>query len=286
MPSPELFSKGLIVTADDFGAAPEVNEAVVRAHREGILTCASLMVAAPGAGDAVNRAKALPSLAVGLHLVLVEGKPVLPASQIPDLVGADGNFRTDMVKASFGMALLPWVRRQLAAEIEAQFSAFASTGLRLDHVNAHKHFHLHPTIAGLMMETGKRYGMTAARAPVEPPHILKQIEADAPGSGIEYFCGRRLRDRLTRAGVFSPDHVFGLAWTGQMNAKRVKALIDRLPEGVSEIYLHPATSAYAGAASGYRYTEEFSALMDPEVLSAAKQVALGSFEHFQSPVVR
>ena len=124
-------TKALIVTSDDFGAAPEVNEAVERAHREGILTCASLMVAAPGAGDAVKRAKTMPKLGVGLHLVLVEGKPVLPPEQIPNLVGPDGNFRTDMVKASFGMAMLPWVKKQLAAEIEAQFAAFAATGLTL-----------------------------------------------------------------------------------------------------------------------------------------------------------
>jgi hopanoid biosynthesis associated protein HpnK len=280
----ELFSRGLIVTADDFGAAPEVNDAVERAHREGILRCASLMVAASAAGDAVARAKAMPSLAVGLHLVLVEGKPVLPAAQIPDLVGADGNFRSDMVKASFAMAFLPRVRRQLAHEIEAQFEAFASTGLKLDHVNAHKHFHLHPTIAGLVVEIGRHYGMKAMRAPVEPPHILRQIEADAPGSGIEYFCGRRLKDRLARKGIFTPDYVFGLAWSGQMNAKRMAALIARLPEGVSEIYLHPATRAYPGSAQGYRYGEELNAALAPDVLERAKSVALGSFEHFQNPV--
>ena len=98
-----MAARGLIVTADDFGIAPEVNEAVMRAHREGILTCASLMVAAPAAADAVVRAKTMPNLGVGLHLVLVEGKPVLPPQQIPNLVGPDGNFRTDMVKASIGI---------------------------------------------------------------------------------------------------------------------------------------------------------------------------------------
>jgi len=276
------FTRALIVTADDFGAAPEVNEAVVRAHREGILTCASLMVAAPAAADAVVRAKANPRLGVGLHVVLVEGKPVLPASQIPDLIGADGNFRTDMVKVSFAMAFLPRVRRQLAAEIEAQFSAFASTGLTLDHVNAHKHFHLHPTIGKLVLEIGRRYGMKSARAPVEPPAVLRKIEPNAPGSGIEYFCGGRLRDRFRRAGIFAPDHVFGLAWTGAMTAKRVAALIENLPEGVSEIYLHPATSAYNGSVAGYRYSAEFSGLMAPEVIAGSKTVALGSFGHFQA----
>jgi chitin disaccharide deacetylase len=273
-------SKALIVTSDDFGAAPEVNEAVERAHREGILTCASLMVAAPAAGDAVKRAKTMPKLGVGLHLVLVEGKPVLPPEQIPNLVGPDGNFRTDMVKASFGIAMLPWVKKQLAAEIEAQFAAFAATGLALDHVNAHKHFHLHPTIGRLTVEIGKRYGMTAMRSPIEPPEIIRQIEPGASGGDMERFIGARLKDRLWVSRIWSPDAVFGLAWSGAMNTRRVKAILERLPDGVSEIYLHPALSAYPGSAPGYRYTDELTALLAPEVLECARSIPRGRFADF------
>ena len=137
----------MIVTADDFGAAREVNEAVEKAHRGGILTAASLMVAAPACADAVAKAKSMPSLGVGLHIVLVEGRPILPPDSIPDLVDAGGFFRNDMVRAGVAMFFRPAVRKQLAKEIEAQFEAFRRTGLPLDHVNAHKHFHLHPTIA-------------------------------------------------------------------------------------------------------------------------------------------
>ena len=89
----------LIVTADDFGLAVEVNQAVEAAHRDGILTGASLMVGAPAAADAVARAKALPSLKVGLHVVLVDGRPVLPPAAVPDLVGPDGAFIDDMPRA-------------------------------------------------------------------------------------------------------------------------------------------------------------------------------------------
>src|SRR6478735_1737448 len=160
--------KRLIVTADDFGAAVEVNEAVERAHRHGILSAASLMVSGAAAQDAVTRAKTMPKLRVGLHLVLVEGKPVLPAGSVPDLVDKTGHFRTDMARAGAAMFFRPKVRAQLAAEIEAQFAAFAATGLRLDHVNAHKHFHLHPTIAALMIETATAYGVRGARVPLEP----------------------------------------------------------------------------------------------------------------------
>jgi len=274
--------KGLIVTADDFGAALQVNEAVERAHSEGILTAASLMVAAPAARDAVERARRLPKLGVGLHLVLVEGKPVLPAKDIPDLVGPDGNFRPDMVKASIAMAFLPWVRRQLAEEIDAQFEAFAATGLTLDHVNAHKHFHLHPTIAKLIIKTGAKYGLKGVRAPIEPPEVIRKIEPNTMGGDIERFAGARLQERLWYAKLWAPDQVFGLAWTGAMTAKRVAALLANLPDGVSEIYMHPALSPYPGSAPGYRYSDELGALLAPECIGLAHQHRLGTFADFAS----
>jgi hypothetical protein len=171
-------TRRLIVTADDFGASPEVNAAVEQAHLGGILTAASLMVGGDAAGDAVERARRLPGLGVGLHLVLVEGRPLLPPEQIPALVDGNGQFRSDMVRTALTIFALPSARRQLAAEIDAQFAAFAATGLKLDHVNAHKHFHLHPTIASAILRAGKRYGMTAMRAPIEPPAVIAAIDGE------------------------------------------------------------------------------------------------------------
>ena len=109
-------NQGLIVTADDFGLDIAVNAAVETAHRDGILTCASLMVAGAAVADAVERARRLPNLRVGLHLVLVEGGPALPPASVPDLVGADGRFRDDMASAAVAMFFKPRVRRQLADE--------------------------------------------------------------------------------------------------------------------------------------------------------------------------
>src|SRR5262249_56831666 len=106
--------KRVVVTADDFGLAREVNEAVEAAHRDGILTAASLMVAGPAAQDAIARARRLPRLHVGLHLVLVEGRPVLPAQDLPDLVDADGRFRGDMVRLRIDIFMRASVRRQMA----------------------------------------------------------------------------------------------------------------------------------------------------------------------------
>jgi chitin disaccharide deacetylase len=278
--------KGLIVTADDFGAAGQVNDAVECAHREGILTAASLMVCAPAAADAVKRAKAMPRLGVGLHLVLVEGRPALPASEISALVDADGYFRTNMVRAGAAMFFLPHVRRQLAAEIEAQFKAFAATGLVLDHVNAHKHFHLHPTIAGLIVRIGRRYGLKAMRVPYEPVETLRQVERSARGNLVVEHWARRLRRRLAAASIASPDRVFGLGWSGAMTTARLAGLIAHLPDGLSEIYLHPATSpGFPGAAPGYLYGEELAALTSLQALDLTKKhhVHLGSFADFLPP---
>ena len=274
----------LIVTADDYGASPEVNEAVEQAHTNGILTAASLMVSGAAAADAVRRARAMPSLRVGLHLLLVEGKPVLPAGAVPDLVDANGGFRTDMARAGAAMFFLPHVRRQLEAEIEAQFAAFGATGLRLDHVNAHKHFHLHPTIACLIVKIGKRHGVKGARVPLEPHSVLGKIEKQQ-SSGIAALTApfaRALRGRFRRAGIAAPDQVFGLAWSGAMRAERLAGLLTHLPEGLSEIYMHPATGPYPGSAPGYAYGAELAALTDPRMraLVRAGDIRLGGFGDF------
>jgi hopanoid biosynthesis associated protein HpnK len=255
--------KTLIVTADDFGVDVSVNEAVERGHREGILTAASLMVGGKAVADAVERARRLPTLGVGLHLVLVEGRPTLPPEQVSRLVDGSGNFRTDMVRSAVAMTFDPRARRQLAAEIEAQFAAFAATGLPLDHVNAHKHFHLHPVIASLMLKSGRRHGLKAARAPVEPRAMLSAVEPDATlHRDPAILWARVMRKRLRTAGITTPDQVFGLAWSGGMNTTRFAGLIERLPEGVTEIYTHPAmTDTWPGHAPGYRYRDEYDALI-------------------------
>ena len=277
----------LIVTADDFGAAEPVNEAVERAHRDGILTAASLMVAAPAAADAVRRAKASPGLRVGLHLTLAEGRPMLPSEQVSLLVDADGGFRTDMAAAGARMFFDPVARRQLAAEIEAQFAAFAATGLPLDHVNAHKHFHLHPTIGGFIVRIGRRYGLSAVRAPREPLSVIRKLEPASAsfGAGAVSAFARLAAMRFRRAGLLVPDQVFGLAWSGAMTSKRLAGLIRGLPQGLSEIYLHPGLDGeFAGAAAGYRYAEEFAALVDLDVRRATQEagVQLGGFVDFQT----
>ena len=266
----------LVVTADDFGADEAVNEAVEIAHREGVLTAASLMVTGDAAADAVARARRLPGLGVGLHLVLVEGRPALPPEVIPDLVNNFGEFRTNMALAGLRFAVSPAVRRQLAAEIEAQFGAFAATALPLDHVNAHKHFHVHPTIGRLVIEAARRHGARAIRTPIEPGSPMGTAR-------LAVVFARRLRARAIRAGLTAPDRVFGLADSGRMDEARVVAALTGVSDGLNELYLHPAMrDDWPGHAPGYRYRAEHAALTAPAVREAiaATGARLGRFADF------
>jgi hopanoid biosynthesis associated protein HpnK len=193
---------------------------------------------------------------------------------VPDLVTPEGLFRTDMARMGADIFFKPAVRRQLAAEIEAQFEAFARTGLALDHVNTHKHYHLHPTIAGAMLTIGRRYGLRASRAPVEPRRVLAAVDPAAvpPPAYVTEPWARMVRARYRRAGVAVADQVFGLAWSGHMTPERVVGLIRNLPDGLSELYLHPATDGdFSGAAQGYDYKAELAALLAPDTRAAVAE---------------
>ncbi len=266
----------LIVTADDFGLAPEVNEAIERGHREGILSTTSLMVAAPAAPDAVERAKRLPSLRVGLHVVLVNGRSILTPAQIPLLVNAEGEFANDLFAAGVRYFFTPGVRRELEAEIRAQFAAFAATGLPLDHVNAQNHMHVHPTVLSLIVKVGREYGARAVRIPYEP--FWQSWRAMRTGGAARLANAAFLapwltimRLRLKSAGMVTNDYVFGMHETGHMTASRVRSFVRNLPEGTSEVYVHPATHTWPQAfPPDYDFAGEFAALIDPDVIRAVR----------------
>ena len=260
----------IVITADDFGLAREVNEAVEIGCSQGILSAASLMVSAPHADDAVARANRLPRLRVGLHLALTDAMPTLPRKQIPRLVDGRGRLRSDLVRLGLDLATSKAARAQMREEIEAQFRAFRMTGLHLDHVNVHRHFHLHPVVADMVIDIGSRYGAGSLRVPREP---LQMIRPRRLGENIvEDLCSRVLRRHARLRGIVSPEAVFGLRWSGRMTRERLRFLLDSLPRGFWEIYLHPATSdAFPGHASGYRYVEELGALLDPANAEALRR---------------
>ena len=245
-----------------------------RAHREGVLSTTSLMVGAPAAADAVACAKRLPGLRVGLHLVLADGAATLPRERIPDLVDANGRFGEAMARDGFRFFFLPRVRHQLAAEVRAQFAAYAATGLTLDHVNAHKHFHLHPTVLSLILSIGREFGLRAVRLPAE---------AGAPLTLRPWL--RLLRRRLDRAGIVHNDHIAGIAASGAMDEAALLRALDQLRPGLTEIYLHPATvsgAAVAPSMPGYRHAEELAALLSPRVRARLEQLRMrrGGFGDF------
>jgi chitin disaccharide deacetylase len=249
--------KRLIVSADDFGLSREVNDAVERAHAKGILGAASLMVAAPATDDAIARAHALPSLRVGLHLVLVNGRPILPAERVAPLVDRNGDFPSDLVAAGVRYFFHPGARRALEDEIRAQFEAFARTGIPLDHVNAQNHLHVHPTILGIVLRIGREFGMRAVRIPREPNDAAFLI----PWLGL-------MERRLHAAGITTNDIVLGIRHSGHMTREVVLRLLDELPDGVTELYFHPATQAWEGIdpqIAAYDFAGELDALLSPDV---------------------
>jgi chitin disaccharide deacetylase len=232
------------------------------------------MVGGPAAADAIARARSLPGLRVGLHVVLVDGKPILDPADIPALVDSNGWLRNDLPAYGARIAFRPWVRRQVEREMIAQFEAYRATGLPLDHVNTHRHFHLHPVIAAALVRIGKSFGMRALRVPYEPWKVVADIEPQTQRQAGRIVApwAALLRHRVRRAGLITADAVFGLAWSGAMTKERLAALLGRLPQGLVEIYFHPAmTDSFPGAAAGYRYAEEFAALCDSESIAAARR---------------
>jgi len=271
--------KFLIVTADDFGLHEAVNEAVEQASVAGVLTAASLMVAAPAAADAVRRARKLPRLRVGLHVVLADGSAMLTPDLIPDLADRAGRMNGRMFVNGVRFFAFPGVRRQLEAEIRAQFSAFARTGLTLDHVNVHKHFHLHPTLLEMLLRIGREYGATAVRVPDEPLWFAAQSGHWFAGANAALLAPwiALMKRRLRMAHVLHNDRIFGVAASGAMDEAKLLAILERLPPGVTEIYLHPATesgSTIASSMSTYRHADELAALLSARVRAA---IATGGF---------
>jgi chitin disaccharide deacetylase len=269
-------SRSVIFSADDFGLSVAVNEAVEQAHQEGILQSASLMVAGAAAQDAVRRAQRNPGLRIGLHLVVIEGPAVLAQASVPALIDRAGMFPSDQLQLGVKYFFSPVARRQLAAEIRAQFRAFEITGLALDHANAHKHMHLHPTVGAMLIRIGKEFGLRRIRIPAEPPDVLARCgDAASTGDRALYRWSSLLRRQANQAGLATNDHCFGVRWSGHMTKARIARLLQHLPDDESEIYFHPATrrdpilDRFMG---NYEHEAEFQTLMDPSIRALRDQV--------------
>ena len=277
--------KKLIVTADDFGLCREVNEAVAAAHTRGVLTAASLMVRGDAVEDAVAVAKANPRLGVGLHLVLVQGRSVLPKSRIPDIVDEEGNFADAVAASGVRYFFSPAARRQVAEECEAQVRRFLDLGLKIDHIDGHTHLHIHPTILEIVIGLARKYRIPAVRLPRQPIRSLSARQA--PMAMVMAPWVARTRARLRAAGLFHNDAVFGLFETGRLDREAWRKILAELEPGVNEVYGHPAThtrGVLLEQMPGYHHAEELAALQDPELRRriADSGIVLGSFSAFSS----
>ena len=263
----------VLFTADDFGLSPHLNQAVALAHHFGLLQNASLMPAAPAARQAITLARQLPGLCLGVHLTLIQGRAVLPPSALPNLVDAEGRFSSDPVSTGwryfFEPRVLPEIRRELAAQIEAVLAA----GLPVWHLNGHLNLHLHPRIAPLVVDLAREYSIPALRLAREDWRTTASL---APGNpfpkaalGVVFaLLSRRAGVLAAAAGLVVNDHLFGLTNPGRVTEAYLVRLVPRLQPGLTEIYGHPALAAdpvLARAAPGYRRIEEFKALVSPHL---------------------
>ena len=239
----------VIITADDFGLALPVNEAVEQAHQSGVLTSASLMVAENGAANAIGRARRHPTLRVGLHLVVVDGRPILPPERIQSLADVSGRLPDQLFRAGVRFFFRPAARRQLRDEVRAQLESFRATGLALDHVDTHRHMVLHPTVLGAIIELASEFDIRAVRVPVEPLRATRGLPLTrriaAAGRGVFLAPWIALvRWRLRRAGIACNSEVRGLADTGAMNEATVLRLISTLSADITGMFFHPATASF------------------------------------------
>ena len=239
----------LIVNADDFGRSHEINQAVIRAHREGILTTASLRVNGEGADEAVELAQQNPRLGIGLHLTLACGLSTLGQKEIPDLVTREGFFSDDPVRAGMAYFFRRRLTPQLSREMEAQFRKFHQTGLLLDHVNGHLHFHLHPTVFAILMQHARTWGIKALRLTYDPLSLNARL---AKGRWpyrlshwlIYFILSRRAKAALREQGIRHTRTVFGLLQNANVDEAFVLGLLQRLPAGDSELYSHPSLDEF------------------------------------------
>jgi len=269
MDRPEIEQR-LIVNADDFGLSPSVNEAVIRAHCEGILTTASLMVNEPGFDEAVKLAKQNPQLGVGLHLTLLMGHAALPPEKIPGLADLRGEFSHKPVATGFRYFFQRDLREQLRAEIHAQFEKFHATGLPLDHVNGHLHLHLHPIVFHILMEDAVPLGIRRMRLTRD---CFARSRRMARGywfyrishALIYEWLSNRARDPLRQRGIQHAEITFGLLQNARVNENYILRLLPELPPGDSELYSHPSLD---------EFKHEFDALVSPCVKELIKSLGV------------
>lgn len=234
----------LIINGDDFGYSEAVNRAIIQAHQHGVLTSASLMVNEAAAAQAITLAKTQPSLAVGLHLVLVLGHAALPHAELPHITDAQGRFTDSSLHAGLQYYFSHTARREVRREMRAQFEKFAATGLPFSHVDGHTHLHQHPVVFTELIRLCEEFNVRRVR--IVKGEIRLSLRLDRRRLPLKlvwgtvfnmlgYWCERQLRG----CSFVQPQKVYGLLQSGDLNEDYLLGLIPRMAQIPTEIYAHP-----------------------------------------------
>ena len=263
-------SKRLVVNADDFGFTPDVNAGIMEAHRNGILTAATLMANGEAFEDAVERARATPTLDIGCHLVLIGGRSLLaPYHALP---------------ATVSELLVALGRRRLRVydEIAAQVRRILSAGIGPSHLDTHKHTHLAPPVLDAVARVSEEFRIPWVRRPFDLP-LTASLRGGVPWnkrvtSGSLGLLRGRFHSVLERHHCRTTDHFAGFQITGRFRSAELVQLIRHLPDGVTEFMCHPGYYSPALEAAPTRLKQsredELQALTSPEVRAAQAECSV------------
>jgi chitin disaccharide deacetylase len=232
----------LIVNADDFGLTAGVNRGIVECHTTGIVTSATLMASGNRFAEAAALAQQTPHLSVGCHVVLVDGRPVSPATDVPTLLMTDSpaQFRTGLMSFAAIAASGRLDEHQVETEITAQVRKLQSAGILVSHLDSHKHTHMFPAVLKGMLRAAKNCGVRAIRNPFEPL-VFAKLGGLKRSFQLRMMSSFRaaFRRTLDDAGVGAPDGCIGVAVTGGLTKQTFREVIEKLPEGTWEFVSHP-----------------------------------------------
>jgi len=241
----------LIINADDFGLTAGVNRGILESYTGGLVSSTTLMANGPAFEDAVRAARSAPNLSVGCHVVLVDGTPISPPQVVDTLVAirsAEPHKFYSSLSAFAARAMLGgFDRDQLVLEITAQIRKLQEAGLRVTHLDTHKHAHLFPEILAALLRAARICGVRAIRNPIVPVKALPKREFKSRRelwkrySQVRVLHGfsRPFHQQMKRAGLRAPDGVIGVIETGSIENSLLRQTLANLPEGTWELVCHP-----------------------------------------------
>jgi len=276
----------LIVNADDFGWSEAVTSGILRAHREGIVTSTTLATNLPGAEAALERARReAPHLAIGVHLNLTEGEPLVRGRAASVLLEG-GRFRRSLAGLYRLLRLSAEAREAAERELEAQVCWARDRGLEPSHIDSHKHVHLCPPLLPAVIAVARRQGIRAIRttAEVRLPGLARLLPREWTArdhlrqwtyARVARRWGRRAREAVRQAGLATTDWFFGIRATGGVSADLIERLLRQAPEGTGELMVHPGLAeekAERPTRLAASRPQELAAVCDARVRRAAEEL--------------